>query len=150
MRIKISRFPSSTLLKPKNTEYSISTNLCFYSTLFFEMNTLTGTMSRDVQLLRGYGEAFEIPSAVRPRLSQISEKKIFHGEVWKHTCHSLWHPEFLQPLGAKNLSILVDITTQKGQWKLCPQHTARQMSPSSKCLLTRSRFEKLLNQNRYH
>ena len=59
---------------------------------------------------------------------------------------SLWHPKLLQPLGAKSLSILVDTTTQKGLWKLCPQHTARQMSPGSKCLLTRSRFEKPLNQ----
>lgn len=36
MRIKISRFPSLTVLKPKNTEYSTSTTVYFYRTLFLK------------------------------------------------------------------------------------------------------------------
>lgn len=96
------------------------------------------------------GQYLGFPLPLRPQLSQISETEIFHEEdFYRH--HKVFYvaSRLTATSGCKDsLSTLNDTTTQKGQWQLCPQYTARQMSPGSNCLLTRGRFEKQSSQNR--
>lgn len=113
-------------LKPKRTEYCVFTTLTLLQScvIWNECTYQKNVQGCPVVPWLWLGIWSSIGPSEQGFLRSLKRKSSLKSAG--NTYCSMQCLDSLQPLGAKNsLSTLADATTQRGQWKLCPQHTAR-------------------------